>query len=278
MLPNLIIIGAPKAGTTSLHRYLDLHPAITMTSQKELRYFWREDWRERRSWYESQFGSDTPVRGEATPAYAAYSHRPHVPERMHELIPDTKLLYLVRDPIERTISHWVQRRADGDLTSFARYMAEYDRLDNPIVCPSRYWTQVKQYLAFYDASQLLVIDQQQLRTRRRETLSEIFRFLGVDVSFDSSEFQLERNTRAEKNPPRWLTARLWDRVLWPISRTVPARLRDEVRGPANRLLFGPVPRPPKLAPEMRERLSALLVPEVDALREFTGQPFASWSL
>ena len=249
-----------------------------MTHQKELRYFWREDWRGRRGWYESQFEIDAPVRGEATPAYGAYSHRPHVPERMYELVPGAKLLYLVRDPIERMISHWVQRRADGDRTSFERYMAGYDELDNPIVCPSRYWTQVGRYLAFYDAAQLLVIDHHQLKTRRRETLSEVFRFLGVDESFDSPEFELERNIRSEKNAPRWVTTRLWNRLLWPLSRAVPRPVRDAVRGPANRLLFGPVPRPPELAPEMRERLNALLVPEIEALREFTGQAFASWSL
>src|SRR5579859_6236482 len=139
MLPNLIIIGAPKAGTTSLHRYLELHPQVFMASEKELRYFWRDDWRERRAWYESRFDSDAPVRGEATPAYAAYPHRPNVPERMHELVPQAKLVYLVRDPIERLLSHWVQRRSDGDRTPFERYMAEYERPDNPIVCPSRYW-------------------------------------------------------------------------------------------------------------------------------------------
>ncbi len=57
---------------------------------------------------------------------------------MHELVPDAKLIYLVRDPIERIVSHWVQRRADGDATPLERYVGEYDRRDNPIVCPSRY--------------------------------------------------------------------------------------------------------------------------------------------
>ena len=278
MLPNLIIIGAPKAGTTSLHRYLDLHPDIFMTGRKELRYFWRDDWREQRAWYEAQFQSDAPFRGEATPAYAAYPHRPHVPERMHELVPDVKLIYMVRDPIERMLSHWVQRRADGDLTTFERYMAEYDRPDNPIICPSRYWLQIERYLEFFAPGQLLVVDQRELRVNRPETMRSIFRFIGVDDNFESPEFALERNTRGDKYGPRRVTAVLWDKVLWPASRSVPSGLRDVVREPANKLLFRQITEFPRLTPSARSRLVQMLTPEMQALRQFSGQAFDSWSV
>ena len=278
MLPNLIIIGAPKAGTTSLHRYLDLHPEVAMTAEKELRYFWRDDWRGLRGWYESQFAVDAPVRGEATPAYAAYPHRRHVPERMHELVPDVKLIYLVRDPIERTLSHWIQRRHDGDRTSFERYMLESDSPENPIVCPSRYWMQIERYTRFYDPSRLLVVDQHELKTRRSETMRAVFRFLGVEESLDVDEFDAEFNTHADKHPPRGLTTRLWDPILWPASRAVPQSVRERIRAPANRVLFGPPPPLPSLTDQMRERLHSLLAPEVEALRSFTGQQFESWSL
>ena len=283
MLPNLIIIGAAKCGTTSLHRYLGQHPEVLMaapegTDLKSMRFFWDEDWRSRLAWYEAHFDSDLPVRGEATPAYTAYSFHPGVPERMHELIPDAKLIYLVRDPIERILSHWVQRRADEDATPFERYMERYERPDNPIVCPSRYWTQIQQYLPFYDPGQILVVDQHDLRTQRRDTLRRVFRFIGVDESFESPEFDTERNTRADKFGPRGLAARLWEPVIWPVSRAVPKRARDLIRAPARKLLMGPVRDSAVLTPEMRERLRVHLQPETDGLRQFTGQPFASWSL
>jgi hypothetical protein len=283
MLPNLIVIGAAKCGTTSMHRYLGQHPDVWMaapegTHLKSMRFFWSEDWRERREWYEAHFESSCPVRGEATPAYTAYAFHPGVPERMHELIPEAKLIYLVRDPIERILSHWVQRRSDLDSTPFERYMEEYERPDNPIVCPSRYWTQIQQYLPFYDPAQLLIVDQHDLKTRRRETMREVFRFIGVDESFDSPEFDVERNTRADKHGLRTGAMRLWEPVLWPASRAVPRRVRDVVRAPANKLLYGPVRERPQLTPEMSARLREHLAPEVEALREFTGKPFASWSL
>lgn len=282
VLPNLIIIGAAKAGTTSLHYYLGQHPEISMAAptdvaEKEMRYFWRDDWRERRAWYESHFETATLVRGEATPAYTAHPSHPHVPERMYELVPDAKLVYLVRDPIDRIASHWVQRRADGDPTPFDAYVADCDRPDNPIVCPSRYASQIEQYLRFYDRSQLLVLDQHDLRNRRRETLREVFRFVDVDESFDSPAFDAERNTRADKFGPRRVTMRLWP-ILWPVSRAVPRGVRDGVREPATRLLNQTIRETPTLTVEMRERLIETLAPEVRALRELTGRQFASWSL
>jgi hypothetical protein len=283
MLPNLIIIGAAKAGTTSLHHYLDLHPQVWMAApsdmpEKEMRFFWRDDWRDRLEWYEAHFETDLPVRGEATPAYSAYPFHRHVPERMHELVPDAKLIYIVRDPIERIVSHWVQRRADGDPATVTRYLDELDRPDNPIVCPSRYWTQISQYLTYYDPTQLMVVDQHDLLTRRREVLRGIFAFIGVDDSFDTSAFDEQRNTRADKFGPKRLTMRLWDPVLWPLSRAVPAPVRARVRAPARRVLFGPVRESVALTPEMRAGLETMLRPEVDALREFTGKSFSSWSL
>src|SRR4051794_37024426 len=83
MLPNLLIIGAAKAGTTSLHAYLDQHPDIGMSKPKELFYFSYEDWRERRAWYERFFRDDTPVRGESCPQYAMHPAFPDVSRRVH---------------------------------------------------------------------------------------------------------------------------------------------------------------------------------------------------
>src|SRR5262245_43211435 len=105
MLPNLIVIGAGKCGTTSLHLYLGLHPEISMTQQKELNFFVAElNWRRGLGWYEEQFREGTPVRGESSVAYSEYPQRQGVPERMAALVPDVNIVYCVRDPFERMVS------------------------------------------------------------------------------------------------------------------------------------------------------------------------------
>ena len=112
VLPNLIVIGAERCGTTSLHRYLGAHPEIFMAKSKELDFFVTElSWRKGRGWYEKQFRNGSRVRGESSPSYTAYPVHEGVAERMAALVPDAKLVYLVRDPIERTLSGYHHQRA-----------------------------------------------------------------------------------------------------------------------------------------------------------------------
>src|SRR4051812_23135116 len=104
LLPNLLVIGAAKAGTTSLWHYLDAHPSVFMAPAKELHFFdLDENWNRGIPWYAEHFaGSESsPVVGEATPGYTRYPHRPHAAARAAATVPDARLIYLVRDPIER---------------------------------------------------------------------------------------------------------------------------------------------------------------------------------
>src|ERR1700694_4198191 len=90
MLPNLIVIGGAKCGTSSLHYYLRLHPEIFMSRQKELNFFIEEmNWSEGLHWYEAQFqnGAQYAIRGESSPQYTRYPIFRGVPERMHQVIP-----------------------------------------------------------------------------------------------------------------------------------------------------------------------------------------------
>ena len=121
MLPNLIVIGAAKCGTTSLHEYLDLHPEVAMSREKELDFFVEEKhWGRGVEWYAAQF-EDAPVRGESSPSYTAYPRYRGVPERIRRVVPDAKLVYLVRDPVERIVSHFVHRQVvrPGTLARFS---------------------------------------------------------------------------------------------------------------------------------------------------------------
>jgi hypothetical protein len=291
-MPNLVIIGSAKSGTSSLHHYLDCHPEISMAAPrgsgrlgdndaagKEMRFFWRDDWRERMCWYSSHFAPmTTAVRGEATPAYSAHPRHPEVPERIHAAIPDARLLYVVRDPIDRIVSHYIQQRVDGERRSFQQRMRECERPEDPIVCPSRYATQVERYLEFFDCSRLLVVDQHLLRHERRATLRRIFAFLEVDRDFWAADFEHERNTRAEKHALTPLGRRIFHGTLNPIGRRVAPQTWPRLGPAVRRSLSQPIIERPVVDAALREKLSLLLGPQVDRLRELTGQRFASWSL
>jgi hypothetical protein len=283
VLPNLVIIGAGKAGTTSLHYYLDQHPEIAMSTLKETHFFVSEDWRDRIDWYQSLFPKSAAVRGEASPSYSTYPRRRGVPERMRELIPEAKLIYMVRDPVDRLVAHYSQHIAAGrEERSLERAITESlsngDRPNNPYLAASSYATQVEQYLGHFPSEQLLVVDQAELAEDRLGTLRSVFDFLGVDRDFSSPRFADMVNTKSDQLSFNRVGRKLRDsRLRHAVRARVPRSVRRPVTKPIARMLSKSVERPspsPELADALRERLR----PEVERLRELTGKPFDRWSV
>jgi hypothetical protein len=277
-LPNLLIIGAAKAGTTSLHRYLDLHPAIFMSHDKELQLFNRDDWRDRIGWYREQFPEPAEVRGESSPAYSMDPWFPSVPERIRELIPDVRVVYLVRDPIERLVAQYVEfyalRRENRSLDDALR---DFASPSNRIVMSSRFAYQLDRYRAHFDDAQILVLDQRDLLESRAATLRETFAFLGVDPDFTSPEFDRLHNERGQKLRIKAYGAWLYGfGVLQPLrsaSRRLPAGARERLK-----LLVADPVSTPALDPALRAEVEAYLREDADRLRAYTGKPFAHWSV
>jgi hypothetical protein len=283
MLPNLLVIGAGKAGTTSLHYYLDQHPDVFMSDPKEPNLFQRDAWRERLAWYESLFPEPAAIRGEASTGYTAHPVMKDVPRRIHEVIPDTKLIYLVRDPVDRIVAHYAQHHTNGKETrpideALRSALRNGDDPVNPYLCTSMYATQVEQYLPVFPAERMLVVDSDDMLRDRRTVLKEVFRFVGVDDSFDTPRFDEVLNPKADQvrfssagervrasRFVRFARARMPRRFMRPISR------------PFRRLLSEPVERP-ALAPELADELRSALAPEVERLRALTGKSFAGWSV
>jgi sulfotransferase family protein len=276
MLPNLVVIGARKCGTTSLYHYLAAHPEIAMSRQKELRFFVAErNWPRGVDWYRRFFDVDAPVRGEASPCYSEHPIHAGVPARMAALIPDAKLVYLVRDPIDRLVSHWVMDSALGyERRPFAEAVADLDR--SRFALYGRYWTQVERYLEHFAAERIHVVDRHELLRRREAVMAGVFAFLGVDPSFTSAGFDAVHNPRYERRlrrpvavARRRLTAAIGSRRMVAVRRRVPRPLY---------LAFSEPIEPPEIDPELRGRLVDYYSDDVARLRSFTGQAFASWSL
>ncbi|MDX6518794.1 MAG: hypothetical protein QOF50_1640 [Gaiellaceae bacterium] len=277
MLPNLIVIGAAKCGTTSLHEYLDEHPEISMSRQKELDFFVPEKSGDRDlAWYAAQF-EDAPVRGESSPSYTAHPFYSGPPERIAAVLPDVRLVYLVRDPIARIVSHYVHRSG-----TYPEMGTLEESLDHPDHGPwmiglSRYWLQLERYLARFPAERILVVDSDELRARRPETLSQIFAFAGVDPSFRSEGFEVVHTpgrTRTRRNPAGRALLGGLAKTLGP-SRThrLVTSAPGALKAPFRRML-----EPPVLGPAARERLEEELAPDTQRLRAHTGLAFGGWTV
>jgi len=292
-LPNLIVIGAMKAGTSALHYYLDLHPEVSMSSLKELDFFvdgriaegdaWRfgEDdlriehaldanWSRGVAWYSRHFRADAPVRGEASPSYTAPWY-PDVAERMAALVPDARLIFLVRDPVARAVSNYSHQRTLGrDRRSIEEAFAD-ER--SPYVARSRYALVIEPFLRRFDSSQLLVLSCEELLERRRDTVGAAYRFAGVDQSFWSEKAESERyrgEAKAARGPVAQLIARS-------PARALARRLPDAVKSRGESALAAR--HPPEVgvaSPALRARLAGFFGEDIERLVELVGRDFPEW--
>ena len=280
MLPNFLIIGAGKCGTTSLWWYLAEHPQIFMPERHELNFFSDPDWRNRLDWYEAQFAdADQPLRGEKSVHYTMYPYRRSVAADVHEMVPDAKLVYLVRDPIPRAISHYVQALVMGtEERPIDEAFGDLDDPANEYVCAGRYASQLREFLRFFPADRIFVADQADLLKDRQQTLSRLFRFLGADDTYQPerlAEMKLKRERQVKQTALGW---RLRNTAAANMIRRLPAPIGGPVINMARRVVYRPVEQNPELAPELRQRLTEILRPEAKDLREITGLSLASWSV
>jgi hypothetical protein len=277
VLPNLIIIGAEKCGTSALYYYLHQHPEIAMSRRKELRFFNGSHWDKGLAWYESNFtNASVRVRGEASPQYTQHPRGSGTPRRMHAVVPEAKLVYLVRDPIDRIVSAYMSAYAMGRED---RTLADavIPSPTNRYVCVSSYFMQLEQYLPYFPLDQILVVTREDLLARRRPTLRRVFRFLDVDDAFDTRRFDRVRNPSSGKrrveHQPRWLPGRVTPAA----TGRVPWALRARVKRIVYRPFSVPVERP-AVDHDLRQALVGELKPDVDRLRQLTGQAFEQWSV
>lgn len=282
-LPQFLMIGASKAGTTSMHYYLGQHPEISMSYPKETNFFTREDYLEpdALAWYASCFSGPDGVRGDASPKYTHFPRFEHVPERIATLVPDAKLIFLVRDPIERAESHYYHNYFNrSESRDIDEVFAALQDGDYPLVVASKYGMQLDQYLPYFPMSQIKVVDNKELRTAREATMSSVFGFLGVDPEFSSAAFERKIKDRTKTVRLSRVAAQLHDSVPARLGRqALPVHVREPLFKTVRRVLSptGTV-APKRAAPELRERVAEFFREDAARLRELTGMPFSHWSV
>ena len=248
-----------------------------MASPKELDFFLEDgNWHRGVPWYANKFtGAEHSVaRGEASPSYTKYPAVPGVPARIGRLLPGVRLVYLVRDPIERMRSHWQQNTVyEGE-----RRSADEALVDDPhyLAC-SRYALQLDQYTEHVDRDQILVVTSEDLRDRRAATVERVLAFIGVDASgVDEEQFAFEAHASTARRA-RGRLGRLARRVPGheAIAKAVPARVLDTWHRVSSQPLE---PKHLALTDETRRRLVEGLAPDVVRLRTWIGDDFDGWGI
>ena len=273
-LPDFVVIGAMKAGTTSLHGMLSGHPDIFMSREKELHFFTEAANLPRgEGWYRSHFRTDRRLCGETSPSYAAWPRHKRVPERMRSLIPEARLIYCVRDPIERALSHYKHALATG----VQRRPVDEGILHEAYLRQGRYHTQLQRYLgAGFPLERIHLVQSEDLRHRRREVVADVLRFLEVDPDRLEPVARRDWHVSDRKRVPtdRGLAVR---RVAAPLTSRLPWSVRSYVEHALVRPLSRPMPKL-ILKPETRDALREAFADEAARLRALTGHPLAGWQV
>lgn len=194
--PNFLIIGEPRCGTTSLHDWLSMHPDIYMSPVKEPHYFSSINFpkierqilkttRSKRK-YLSYFknGASRPLRGESSTYYLS---DPEAPKKIKKVIPDAKMIVVLREPVDRAYSHYLlySRRGEQEKT-FAEIVSENLKgRSNPVydlVELGRYYKHLKNYSRYFKEDQILVVFFDDLVKKPRFVVSQVLEFLGADLS------------------------------------------------------------------------------------------------
>jgi hypothetical protein len=267
-LPTFVIIGAQKCGTTALHAYLARHPQISMSRPKETDFFVSGEsgnWERGIDWYRQRFDPDVKARGDASPNYTAHPHLPGVPERMAELLPEAKLIFMVRDPVDRVRANWIHTYSNRK--EFRPMREAVLEEPSEYIDRSKYHLQLTRFLDHYPLERIMVIEQDELLNDRRETLRRVFNFVGVrdNVWRDTySEPRLETAARRRKTPlgafmVRHVSPKMWRRMRhhWPLS-----------------LPFDH----PEMEADLRAEVADRLRDDAARFRELVGRPFEGWSV
>lgn len=290
-LPTFVIGGARKAGTTTLWRMLRTHPDIAMADLKEPQFFSRQPGRVDSGddfgpprggtfdrgweWYLRHFEGteDRPVRGEAS---TMYLDAPDSPSLLGSLLPDIKVIFCLRHPVDRVYSHyWYERRSEH-LPEFSSMVESRHRRYEWYEDQSRYAHHLRRWFDQFPRSQVHLVLTEDLRSSFQDALAGTCEFLGVEPGLLPERPTAQHNVAARSRSvplDRLLTKH---RGEW--SRWLPRRLRPAAHRAKRRVLS--LNRStldyPAMSAATRSELVARFGSDVDALEEMTGRDLSSW--
>ena len=301
-LPQFVIAGAPKAGTTALHAALATHPGLYLSPVKEPKYYLTDgrppprsgqrgpgdahsarEWIWRRADYRALFAGAPAgtVRGESTPFYL-YDRAAH--RRLVADVPDVKVVVVVRDPVDRAYSNWAHLRADGlepeaDLAAAVR--AEHRRVEAGWA-PfwhyrglGSYGAQLRDLYRHVPRDRVFLLRYRQLVDTPTETLDRVSRFLGVAEGVAHVVAPENVKPHVADSPRYRLLARV-TRAGAALGAFAPPQVWRQASRPLIAALHaGRTPRP-ALPVEVRREVLSPLLPDIELLEELTGESFEDW--
>lgn len=279
--PDFIIIGAAKCATTSIYMHLRRHAKLNMSKPKETNFFsWDEHYQRGWSWYEQCFSrTDMSYKsGEASPTYSDRVSWPTTVRRIASAIPEVKIVYVVRNPLERTASHWRMLTRDCAYTpSFQKALKQKEY--RPFLQErSKYWFQINAYRDFFPDDRIKVVFFEDFKEDPLSTLNELMDFIGVEHFTNINNRILNHGEKRSKGrSEKRALHRLRQLPLMDMAKNITPQpikkaiwqlpfftRKQEIRTPWTR--------------ELREQLADEIGEDARAFLEFYGKPRLYWKM
>jgi hypothetical protein len=298
-IPDFLVIGAPKAGTTALHAALTQHPGLYMSAVKEPKFFLSDGppptkggpgdaltYREhiwRRADYEALFDPAPAgtLRGESTPLYL-YDRA--AMDRIRATIPDVKLIVIVRDPVERAHSNWTHLWSAGlePIGDFVPACAEEERRIAAgwasfwhYTGLSRYGEQLEYLFTLFPREQVLVIRYRLLVDEPAQTLDRICAFLGVETGV-LTEIPRQNVTSHPESTLAHSAGAFAQRAATAVGTLIPGLTAATLTGPLERFLQRHSRERQPLDWDQRQDLLPRFESDIKLLEDILGESFADW--
>lgn len=276
--PEICLIGAQKSGTTSLAYMLDQHPAISVAENKEP-LFYTHNWSRGIDWYRKQFPeAATTICVDASPSFTEAPLRlgdaqdiySGVPEKVLAVNPDTRFIYILRDPVERTYSgYWAAVRHGLEKRAFKDAM--FDPRER-YLDTSDYHGQLELWLRHFPLESFLILLFEDLRRNPSEVLRRSFRFIGVDDSVEVDTDSLQNRSYNVGKAGRTINRLMIKHPqLMTMKHLFPQGVRDSIK----RLKRGSKPIP-KMSVADRQKLRNYFRERNKKLEALTGLSLAHW--
>jgi len=287
MKVDFFIVGAPKAGTTSLYHYLNEHPQVEMSSQKEPDYF-SDKAIQSQDFYYSANRIDTEEKynrlfntqkkdvifGEASVSYLFY---PTVAQDIKAYNPMAKIIIMLRNPIERAFSHYLMDYRLGLVSdSFEEIINKKSKHKNAhlfyqqYIKVGEYTTQLKRYFDVFDKENILLIDYEEFKSDVTGVVNSVYSFLNVSADFSAN---LNKKHNTFTMPKNKLIRFVYSFVIIrnTLSFIFPKNIMKAVR-----LILFTKDKKPKLLEETRSQLKYYFSNDVRILGDLIGKDYSKW--
>lgn len=282
--PNLFIIGASKCGTTFFFSLLSQHYQVCTSIIKEPFYFQRHDYYKDLDWYRNLFKhcNDEKIIAEASPIYSETIQFPYLPERLYKENSKAKIIFLVRNPLDRIKSVWRQTLSTGH-----HYRKLYYNIRMPkkfrkavftypaIIQASMYWSTLQKYREVFPKENIKVIFFEELVNDTKYIMSETCNFLKIDQNYKFNlevAYKNESKGKVKYQPIIQMLRK--STFIKKVHKILPLTIFYRVL----RKRAKPVPKNIEIDKMTMERICNILVPEIEKLLKDQGKPIDYWKV